>query len=351
MTKSILFKIKLAGKGGVNYDSNEQKYYFNRQVSVPFVKHDNVNLHKGRFYSTGTTTEKGVDLLVKKWSISSDCMFRAMFADTQTSANVNIMHDESTFLKYIASPTAIIKGYMFTDHNLKRKSAITLTDAEQCNNAIPTIEVFSRSGPKASQTEVGDKADNTFFFKETIGEIEYEARGAINLDELRFIPMSEVHGRLAVNPDMYDIYSKYLSNHLGAIPAPGYYHKSTYDEFPEFGILLTDAQTIKLAHEIIKRLAFINIDKRTAYTHSESIMVKIVNEPLFDTMSSDDDWVTVKSKTERFDLSKVNITPSTSYVLVDEAVAKEQIKAIDELVKLAKKKPVKAPKTKPESDE
>lgn len=351
MTKSILFKVKLAGKGGVNYDSNDQKYYFNRQANIPHQKHDNVNFHKGRYYNSGVKNDKGNEILVKKLSISSDCIFRSMFADTQTSANVNIMHDNNTLLKYLASPTALIKGYLFTDHGIKRKSAVTLTDAEQTNNAVSSIEVFSRSGPKNSKEEVGDKADNTFFFKETFGEIEYEARGAINIDELRFIPMSEVHGRLAVNPDLYDIYSKYLSNHLGEIPMPAYYHKSTYDEFPEYGILLSDEQVIKLVNEIIKRLAFINIDKRTAYTHTEAITIKIVNEPLYDTMNSPDGWITIKSNTDRFDLSKVNFTPSTCYVKVDEKLAIQQIKEVEEIIKSAKKSKPDTKKTKPKSEE
>lgn len=334
MQGSLLFKMEIVGRGGVNYDSNDQKYAWNRMENVPYVSEKNVSFHKGRYYKNANGK------LEKKLSISSDCLLHHMYAETQTSANANVMHDFNTLMNYVSSPTAIERGYMFADHNMKRTSAIRIIDAIQSCNAVPTLECFSRSGEKNTKTSETDVSDNTFFFKENVGDITYKTMGSIDFDLLRFIAMSEVHGRLAINPDYAELYRKLLGNKLGSeVPEPKYYHASTHDEFPEFGILLTDAQVRKLVNDIITKLAHIQINKRSAYAMVSELKVKLVNDPIYDTFDDEEGWITIKSPDTRFSLNNLIIEPKTRFVEVNVETARKTIETVEtELKKMKEEK-------------
>ena len=61
--KNILFKLDIQGNGVVNYDSNDQKYLWNKnaeKAGVEFVKYDNVSFAKKRWYKNGDAIEKKI---------------------------------------------------------------------------------------------------------------------------------------------------------------------------------------------------------------------------------------------------------------------------------------------------
>jgi hypothetical protein len=136
--KNILFRLNIEGEGVVNFDSNDQKTMYN---GTNLYKNygattNNVQYAKKNFYSD---SEGNLNFKLK---ISSDCIRHGLFAKDVLNQSPNIVSNELIYYSYIASPAMILRGYLFTDakYASKRKSAITITSAEQSNGAVSHIE-------------------------------------------------------------------------------------------------------------------------------------------------------------------------------------------------------------------
>lgn len=325
MAKTILFKLTLQGHGVVNFDSNDQKWYHNQQDGVSLVRHDNVSFAKGRYYRKPHT-----DKLLKKIVISAECLRHNMYINEMPNYSTNIMHHRPSLLNFLASKAAVERGYMFATKaaTLKRKSPVNITEAEQFGLAKSSIETNSNSGVKTSKTDEDAAGDTSFYAREMVGDITYEALGSIDIDELQYISLSPNYDRLAVDPDMAAEYLDTLSADLGSrVPEPAYYRKSkSLTTVPEYGILLTDDQTKGLVSDILTRLMSINIAKsQTGHAYTRRLDIKIVENPLVDTFHSRN-WTRIyDSDSGPAEIPEYSITPG--YVFVEAADAIEEVNA------------------------
>lgn len=330
MIKSILIKAVIEGSGIVNFDSSEQRFIWNRQKNIEHVRHSNVLFGKGRYYSV-VENENGEEkeFLKKTGVISADCIRHSMYEDCMFVHLPNIMHDDGLLLNTIAHPAFLERGYMFArDTTWKRKSAFALSYAKAVTSSAPMLETYSNTQPKTGENKTEDAAETSFFKREIRGDTTYELSGAIDVGELAFISLSDVHDRLNFDVDYAARYRELLKGRMGSeIPEPAFFQKNgdAYD-IPENGILLTQEQVKFLATDILRRLALFNIIRTvTGNARTTSVSIKIVTNPLEDLFNDPNGWVEIFDG-KKFDVGVLESKPfNTTYTKVglqEEALAK-----------------------------
>lgn len=294
MAKSIIFKAKFRGQGIVNYDSNDQKYYYNRTRTGANVRHDNVMFGKGRFTFV-SKNDDGKETWDKTNVISADFVRHHMYAEEMSVHMPNVMHNDQLLIQSVATKAALERGYMFAkSETWKRKSPFQISYLTNVSNAVSTIETYSNS-----QQKIGDNENKgtSFYLKEVLGDTEYVAEGFVDLSELGFISMSEIHDRMSVNPDLAGVYRHNLSQHLGSEVSPIKYWNKINDmyQIPEKAIKLTDDQVRMLAKDIFRRLVSLQVFKNGGFVVCESVDILLVDDPTVDNISSEDGWISIKN--------------------------------------------------------
>lgn len=299
MLKSILFKGTIKGNGIVNYDAKDQKwmlkkYKFDEWGSA--LKFDNIKIGKHALVKTGND-ENGKPQYDVRLKISSNCLRNAIFKEDHPFQNSMILHSKKLLNMSIASVASLLRGYMFEQEGftgLKRKSPVIITDAEQTAGELSTIDVHTTSGAKRTKGSEDDASDTSLFYKETVGDVEYSFKGAINLPDLQFIPLSDTFDRMAVNPDDFEtLYRPHLEKSVGStVDDPGFYMiNSAVNAIPEEGVLLSQPQTALLVKEFFKRLLSLTITRNaSAYATLSTLQVKFVRDPLTDKMNDEAGW-------------------------------------------------------------
>jgi hypothetical protein len=286
--RSLMFKVQLAGHGVVNYDSSNQKYIWNtfaKETKEGFEGFDNVMFAKKRW------SRDSEGKIERKLVISGDCLRHNIFIDDFMFQSPNVLADATLLNRMIATAASILRGYMFAQKDMvtfKRKSCISITEAQQTNGAISSVETFTKSGMKDA---------TSLFAKECVGDIEYESIGAVDLKEMQFLSLSELFDRLSLNPDHFEpIYRPLLEKAFGSkLQNPGYYTiKGSSVPVPELGVLLTAEQTVFLTKEFFKRLLRLQINKSSnGWAKVKSVKIKYVNDILKDSLESEDGWVSL----------------------------------------------------------
>ena len=334
--KNILFRMKLNGNGIVNYDSSEQKWVFNNLPTENFnhmkTRHDNVSYAKKRFFGAGNDANY-------KIVISSDCLRHNIFIKESQTQSPNLIHNESLLYSFIASPTSLLRGYLFAkDETLKRSGALSITDAVQSNDSISTLETFSRSGAKNTDVDK-EGSDNSFYKKEVIGDITYQTSGVIDLMQLQFVSCDQIFDRYAFNSDLFPFYKQLMGSKLPNFNSElGYYQQIGSDiKIPEYGFALTNENILFIVKDLFKKLLILDIHKKNAFANTGVLEYKLVMDPIEDTMYSEDNWVSIKTLS---DVEAINFEAETYYQLEDkEESEKIRQSLIDnyEAIKLAKK--------------
>lgn len=340
--------MKLKGKGIVNDDSTDQKrYHFMYDTGLPADGNDNVNYAKKNFYGTGIKGNFGKERVNYRIKISSDCLKTGIFGEDIISTSPNIMHHPQILYNYIASPVAILRGWMFAMENntIKKKSSLTLLDVEQCCNSKSFIETFAKSEYKGAVIP-GEKSANNFFKAETIGDIEYSNGNnynTIDLSSLQIISLDTILDRYSFNPDYFNVFKDFFQDHFGNSNITLGYHKlkTSVVDLNEHSILLGDENVKIILKQLFNKILKLNITRRDAYASIESLEVRLVEDPLVQTVSNPDGWLKIESESDVDSLlGTFNI--HQFYEPVDENIEKVKRAETDAKVKAAKTKATKA---------
>lgn len=332
-TKHIKFRVKFKGKGIVNFDNLNQKWIFFEDTNLKkrmFDKNDNVSYAKKSFYLDED------DNLKYKIKISSNCLTYGIFGKEMANYNSSIALDKVCLMSFIGSPDALIRGFCFLskEESFKRKAAICLTDAEQTCNSVSYLEQFSRSGPKNKDHDV---VDSSIFKKESVGDIEYESQGIIDLQQMRFISTDAVFDRLAFNPDDYSLFKRFLQSRMPSFNSELGYYKMTGSifEVPEYGFKLSNDDILFLTRYYLQRVLELNITRKSGYVQTKSLQVKIVNDVINDSFENEEGWIDIKSLE---DLNKINFSSDDFYEEINEEESKELRARIEAVYEERKKK-------------
>jgi len=344
--KSILFKVELEGQGIVNYDSVNQKKLLakTRLGSSIEYRYNNTIFAKKNLYQG---EEGKVDYKIK---ISSDCLRNGLFSKDMVAQSPNLIHHKTFLMTFLGSPVSILRGYMFlgSPESYKKKSPITIVDAEQTCNALSLIETFTKSGEKGvekpeEETEVkmteeagekeDSKSDNTFFKKETIGKIEYATRGSLNLNELQFVSLDTIYDRMALNPDDFPLYKSFLNSQISNFDSEiGYYKMAnTVSEVPELGFRFSNENVITFAKEFFKRLQNLTITRNSAYAKTKIVSYKIVYDVTEDTFDNPSGWVKINGNNT---VDQINFEMEDAYIVTD---SEEAAKNREDILKESKR--------------
>jgi len=363
MLKSILFKGTIKGYGIVNYDGKDQKWMLKKYKYDEWgsaLKFDNIKIAKHALVKTGND-DNGKPQYDVRLKISSNCLRNAIFKEDHPFQNSMILHSKKLLNMSIASVASLLRGYMFEQEGftgLKRKSPVIITDAEQTAGELSTIDLHTTSGAKRTKESDDDSSDTSLFYKETVGGVEYSFKGAINLADLSFIPLSDTFDRMAVNPDDFALYRPHLESSVGSkVDDPSYYLiNSAVNAIPEEGVLLSQSQTALLVKEFFKRLLALNITRNASgYASLSGLQIKFIHDPITDKMDDEAGWITIK-KVDDIKLKPEEITVAFSKVSNNEAeslmegMAAEMAKA-KEVKKESKEKKAKAKKEKKNATE
>ncbi len=304
--KRIAFRLNLKGQGIVNFSDNRQRWIFNNLkekdekgkdiIHTMSYHHNNVSYAKKSFLN---------EKLDYKIMISSDCLRNAIFDRDYVAQSAVITHNKELLIAFLASPAAILRGFLLTENDKdtpKRKSAFSIVDAIQTCNAKSYLEAFSKSGEKISKKTAEDSADNSFFVKETIGEIEYKSNGIIDMENLQFVSLDQLFDRFAFNPDYFEKFKEILKLRIPEFDSNiGYFiRKGTSFQVPEKGFMFNQEVTNILIKELLSRIVNIDIERTKAFAKIDLLEIK----PIYDLLdNSEEGWIKITSEEQ---INKLN---------------------------------------------
>ena len=325
--KTILFRYELNGRGIVNYDETSlQKKLINKFDYLSHLRHHANNI---------TYAKKELLDDDYKIKISSNSLRKALFEKYIIAHTPEVSLDDTLLFSTLATPVSLLRGYMFLskkNENLKRKGAISITDAIQTNTAKSKLEVFVRSGKKETKDVELDTSDNTFFVKETVGDITYGGRGFLDLRTLQFVPCDDIFDRFQFNPDRYQMFKKFLKLNLPNFDNDlGYYMYNTSSyRLPERGLFLTNEQVLFLTKEFFKLLVSLEMRKSNGFAEISKIEYKLVTTPSIETFNDNNGWIELRNHN---DVESIDFSMHEFYSLVDNKEAldvRENLKAIQD---------------------
>lgn len=319
--KSIVFELELEGQGIVNNDSTEQQNIFwadynenkvnNKDASMHRLLNDvqngksNFNFAKKTFFKD----EKGrLDYKIK---ISSDCLRNAIFSKSAVAYIGNIVHNPYVKFSFIGSHMGLSRGYLTTNgkdaESHKRKSTFTLTDAIQTNNAVSSMETFSKSG---------QKSETSLFKKETIGEITYKSKGFIDLAQTQFISLDPLFDRKSFDSDEMPYFNQFYKMNFNKKTDAnlGYFLlNNSAIEIPEYGVKLDEDSVLENVKYVLKNIFNLSINRTKAYCRVKELKIKLITDAIGDSIN--DNWLILKSEK---DIDKLKFEVEDFYVSAPE---------------------------------
>ena len=274
-TKLIIVNATLKGRGCPNKEGLEGKYLWNawaksrhnaasenEAVPVQFVDSSKNNC---TFAKANYSLRNGN--IVRTVKLSGDCIRHNIFCSTNNSA---IKEDINTLIAYVSSPEGIIRGYFAPIKDTttsKRKSPITVTDAELTNGAISQIEIHSSAGARV---------DNSFFSKETLGETEFAFTVHIDLSELGVLSCCDTFDRPCVPEEYQQVFEKKLAaNGIGFKKVA---LRKKNDVQPEVCYKLDDKTVNYLVNLLLHKITQIHFGNATEYVQFNNMSVICVND-------------------------------------------------------------------------
>ncbi len=314
--KSVIFKVDLKGRGVVNYDEVHNQKWLNLKdwpypVDSQGKKTDNVKVAKKEFIETDEVNEKGEKVYAYKVRISSNCLRNAIFKNEIDVMNASIQENDYVCATYLLSPTGLLRGIVLTNDEgvgIRSASPLTIVDAIQTNDAKSFFEV---------NTTTGDRSDTSLFYTENVGDITYSTYGTINLKNLMFVCADPVFDRMQIKEGWITngLAAQILKSFYGdlANPKADYFTasaKSLTGNLAEYGLLLNDELVDHLVKKQLEMILNMTISRSKAFAKTSSLKIKIVNDPLVDTLDSEDGWIEIKSVD---DINKLTFTPDEFY--------------------------------------
>ena len=321
--RTLAVQVEFKGKGGVNYDSSDQKWVFNKLPNMPRVSNDNVKLHKGNYYNTMVNNES---VLVKKQKLSADCIREAIFHDKMPIYNSSLYMNPK-FCSIIASPSFLLRGYMFAETEkgfpLKRKSPFIISAAEQTSEAVATLEV----GTTRDGVAFEDKGELHYKLselslrsKENFGDITYVATGFIDLGELALIVADDRYLRQAIDRDLVSEFKNSLEKNLKTNGVEeGFFEKiNSETKSMEYGLHMTSAQVNYIVNYLFKLIFQTRIARATGFAEVSKLSYKYMYEG--DITSK---VITDATSYTEFDGTELSFDFAPAYVKVSDSVAME----------------------------
>lgn len=330
--KSVAIRFTLKGQGFVNFgNGKEDRYFLNTHCGCNFGLNNNVKIAKYNVYKlpedkwitrTSSNGNTNIQDCVAVPKISKDCLRHAMYADNEEYLNVNNGKCSNTMKGfYFSSESALERGYLLADNKTNRKkTVVTVTDAELSNNAHPLSEFHSNSAPK------DDDSATSLFKEDSIGKTEWTGIAIIDLKQCRVMIADDFGGRRAVLDSIIEdgsLENAFLARY-NRIPYQIKYIQpkkaSWQNSSCEKALVFDDEFVLYLVRDIIKRIKGISIRTNGGFVECTDVAYKFlcnINDNVYD-----DGYISLDSN----NISELTFEPEDFYREVDDST----VMAIDE---------------------
>jgi hypothetical protein len=360
MIKTIFYRGTMKGHGLVNLDGNGEsqkslfKYAFMKgQETSNFTKNDNQVLAKHvytKIKDKTITPAEGepfdIPIIEGKVAISNNCLRNAIFSEGMPNHSKSNRDNDKDLARIFGHPAFLLRGWMETKEKgeskkkkdkdkevvasnraVKLNSALTkgrvtfISYAVQSNNAVPYLEVHSNMGKKEEKQEATDTSANNFFFKESIGDIDYTFSGAIHLANLMFLSMDDVFDQMAIHPDYVQEFIDSFKKHTGLQITPDqigkYAFRNQANPVPSLGILFNKEQVLYLVRYFFSQVAQTSIERASGSAIVNKLEYKLVDSPTKTSQlfNQDDNYINIETLG---DIDKIDFDPYSYYEKVGE---------------------------------
>jgi len=292
--QNILFRVKLKGNGIVNFDSDNQKWDLVKHGIKHLVPTDdnnqmvsNTKYAKKRFFKDADGNPS------YKIAISSTCLGKAIYADHLEITTPMIGVNDILFMGCVASPASLLRGYVQTrgknSVSYNRKGTVTLSDAVQSNGAISSVETMTKAGSRSA---------TSLYNQENVSDIEYEATGIMNLQEMQFYSVDTLHSRAMFSDDLFPMFSKLIKSRMPEFDSEiGYYTLKTCEaKIPEKGFVINDECMLHLVKFYFSNLIRAKITRAHGHAAVHEVEYKLVTDTVYGGMNDTSDWIKIKSQ-------------------------------------------------------
>lgn len=302
--KNFIFRATLEGEGVVNFDDNDAKWQvlkYGNPASKEAYKNKNVKIAKSSYtFITEDITEDGelVPRYVRNLKISSNCLRHHIFnVDVR---NGRICYNDAILASVISSPEYQLQGYLFTSDSIKsdsikKKSPVTISDAEETSGAVITPELGSVAG---------DKSETSLYYTENVGRTAYTFIGAISPKDIEFLSADDFFERRGVKSEWVETDNGLLNlafkQRYGELPYTLDYCTATGNVFTkhigEKGLHFSEKYVKELISIFFKKLLSLDISRSKAYAKISRLEVKPVYDAIMDTVDNPKGWITISSE-------------------------------------------------------
>ena len=146
--------------------------------------------------------------------------------------------------------------------------------------------------------------------------------------QLQFVSCSQIFDRMALDPDLFDVYAELLRKRLPNFNSSLNYYtiKNSVVELPERGFLFSDENIVELTKWTLRKMLNLKINRTNAFVQIKNIKIKFVENVLEDKLNSEIGWVDLTNEM----IDSLTFEPEIFYELFDEEKAKQIISDIEE---------------------
>lgn len=263
--------LELNGVGLVNYNGNKvpkrfkHEMYFNGKVTT------NGTFAKENIYRETVIDENGVEKIIEipKKIVSSNLIRKTICGDENLVNADKLINIPKLRTALLSQDNTIVRGFtaIKNDNNLKRATALTVTDAEQISNTVTWLE---------TRTAEGERNDNSLFYKETCGEITYKSKIFFDIKQIKFISIDDNYDKMSLKETDVEDFIADINNRYGEGNATfGNWGTTHLNLIGEQGIVLSNKVVANCIRETIKRILEINITRAGSYAKTSSLKIAI----------------------------------------------------------------------------
>lgn len=265
--------IDIEGQGLVNYNGSKIPKRFYKQMTTNGTSNSNGSFAKENIYTEEITDTDGKKKIVEiplKY-ISSNLIRKVLLGDENSVNSDKLMTNKRLRIAYLSQDNTIVRGFTaLKDVNLKRASAISVTNAEQTSNTVTHLE---------TRTNEGERSENSLFFKETCGKIEYSSEIRFDIKQLHFISIDDNYDRMSLMESDVEEFINNINKRYGEGNALlGNWSTTHLNLMGEQGILLSKKVVRNLLRETIKKMFEIDIRRAGSYAKTKSVKIAFGHE-------------------------------------------------------------------------
>jgi len=313
--KSIEFELEFEGKGTFNFNGSDVTPAFRKTDDYDSSKRNfsNVMYGKRNYYKKDDSTlDVEVENIMAKYGlskenakskvqpligvpkISSGCARSVTFPDT-VNFDPDVMTHSNIGSTYLSATNGYLRGYMYTtgkgSNGYGRKSVVTITDLE-AKDSVYGMDTC---------TKTGERSENSFFAKETLGETTYKADAFFDVATAQFLCLDQRFGKCSLDPAEYDdtgILGDAFKARFGRIP----YEKGVYtnsasvfgEYYGVYGYRFDDEFINQLLNDFINDLwkfgTCAESHKAGGYVRIKSIKMR----PVYDPIENNEEFIELK---------------------------------------------------------